>query len=180
MRKGGSKQKGNSFERAIAVKLSNWLTNNVMDNAIWRTDTSGGRSTINIKKNNINSVVKDNIGDLKQVVGIDKFNNLDTFFKTFFIELKIGYRGTFIFNLPLNKDLKYIIDKCIEQSKIIQKCFCLIIKQDRKKEMIVTNYNFNMNEDFLTIKYNQLVLRVYLLDDILKYNLEDLMIRCMM
>jgi len=175
VRSGGGKQKGNAFERTISVKLSKWLTENIMDNAIWRTDTSGGRSTTNIKRNNINEVVKDNIGDLKQVAGIDKFPDLDLFFITFFVELKIGYGDAFTFTLPLNKTLREIIDKCIEQSKIVSKDFCLIVKPDRRKEMLITQKFININfENMITFKYNNRTFFVYLLDDIIKFKFKDL------
>lgn len=53
MRPGGGKNKGNSFEREICVKLSLWLTNGVSKDCLWRTAVSGGRATVARKRGDI-------------------------------------------------------------------------------------------------------------------------------
>jgi hypothetical protein len=175
LKKGSGKQKGNSFERLIATKLSLWLTDNKANDTIWRTDTSGGRSTINLKKNNITDVVKNNIGDLKQVLEKNIFKNLDEFFNIFFVELKIGYSDVFLFYLPLNKTFLEIVDKCIEQSKINNKFISLIVKPDRKKEMFITNYKFNVEfKNNLSFKHKEQNFYIYVLEDLISINFERL------
>ncbi len=46
MRKGGSKQKGGSFERKIAVELSKWISSGEREDLLWRSSMSGGRATV--------------------------------------------------------------------------------------------------------------------------------------
>ncbi len=46
MRKGGSKQKGASFERDICTQLSRWMSNSERDDLYWRSAMSGGRTTV--------------------------------------------------------------------------------------------------------------------------------------
>lgn len=46
MRKGGSKSKGNSFERDICRELSKWVSCGEREDCYWRSSLSGGKATI--------------------------------------------------------------------------------------------------------------------------------------
>ena len=50
MRKGGSKSKGNSFERFVCKSLSLWITNGKKADCLWRSAISGGRATVARKR----------------------------------------------------------------------------------------------------------------------------------
>ena len=49
MRAGGGKSKGASFERAICVALSLWVSKGKREDAFWRSAMSGGRATVRRK-----------------------------------------------------------------------------------------------------------------------------------
>lgn len=170
-----SKNKGNSFERDIARKLSLWLTDNKNDNCIWRSQTSGGRSTIRGRKGLNDSVTKKNVGDLIQTLDKGIYSNLDLFFNNFFVEIKKGYNDTFNFYPNFNKGLEKIIQQCIDNKNISNCSFFLIVKPDRKDILILTDKK-------LSIKY-KLVLNIldidiycYLYKDVINVDFKNLTI----
>lgn len=50
------KQKGGSYEREIAKKLSLWVTNSASDDIFWRSAMSGGRGTLGKSKNAVGDI----------------------------------------------------------------------------------------------------------------------------
>lgn len=50
MKRGGSKQKGASFEREVCKTLSLWVSDGTAEDLFWRSAMSGGRSTVAAKK----------------------------------------------------------------------------------------------------------------------------------
>lgn len=50
MRTGGGHAKGASWERALCVKLSLWITGGVKQDCLWRSAMSGGRATVARKR----------------------------------------------------------------------------------------------------------------------------------
>lgn len=80
MRKGGGKQKGASFEREVAKKLSIWCSYGQREDCLWRSAMSGGRATVAKKAGKI---LDAQAGDLSAVneAGQPLISN-------FYIELK--------------------------------------------------------------------------------------------
>ena len=176
------KNKGNSFERFMSKKLSLWLTDGQSDNVVWRTDTSGGRSTVKIKHEKMDSVVSANIGDLKRVSVLGEYPAVDLFFNRFMVELKCGYSNAFEMYPPLSKIFETIIDKAIKDSFNANKRLALIVKSDRKKILFISDYLFKNEKgrffyiiSILTDYPAKRNLYVYLLDDLLKYKFLDLL-----
>lgn len=83
MKKGGGGQKGSSFERKIAKKLSLWWTDNQRDDIFWRTSGSGARATSRSKKNKKTAY---EYGDITFTDPIGK-----SLIDLFLIECKKGY-----------------------------------------------------------------------------------------
>lgn len=83
MRKGGSKQKGGSFERGIAVALSKWLSYEKREDLLWRSSMSGGRATIARKRG---KELQTQAGDLSAI-----HPSGQPFLNKFYLELK-NYR----------------------------------------------------------------------------------------
>jgi len=81
MRKGGGKQKGNQFEREVAVSLSRWVSDGVQDDIFWRSATSGGRATW--AKSRTGNTLKNQVGDLSYIDSLGK-----KFIDTFAVEIK--------------------------------------------------------------------------------------------
>ena len=75
MKAGGGKQKGSAFEREIAKKLSEWLSNGERDDLLWRSSMSGGRATIGLK---LGKQRKAQAGDLSPIDAAAQ-NFTDTF-----------------------------------------------------------------------------------------------------
>ena len=50
MRKGGGKEKGSAYERAICKRLSLYVSKGKRDDLFWRSAMSGGRATLQAKK----------------------------------------------------------------------------------------------------------------------------------
>jgi len=54
MKKGGGKQKGAAFERAVCEDLSLWVSHGKRDDLFWRSAMSGGRATVKHKTGKAN------------------------------------------------------------------------------------------------------------------------------
>ena len=176
MKKGNGKSKGNNFERNISRKLSLWLTNNESDNMVWRTDTSGGRSTIKMKQNKMDDVIRDNIGDLKKVCERGKYEFIDMFFDKFLVELKCGYGNTFDFYPPFNKGLIHILYKSKKEAFDANKCLFLVVKADRKKILVISDFQFCI-ESKLEIHIDIDFYYIYLLDELIEHNLKSIIFK---
>lgn len=163
-----TKNKGNSYERSISKLLSLWLSDNKSDNIIWRTDTSGGRSTHKLKQGKLDNNIINNIGDIKLVINKGEYLRADTFFDNFVVELKKGYNNIFDFYLPLKKGFLDILDKCIDSKRIANKYVFLLVKADRKKDLVITDYRFNIDCDRVIFVYKHVEYNMYLLESLLK------------
>ena len=67
MKSGGSKSKGSSFEREIAVKLSLWISFGKRKDVFWRSSMSGGRATVAL---NSGLQLKSQAGDVSAIAAI--------------------------------------------------------------------------------------------------------------
>jgi len=164
MKKGGSKNKGNAFEREVAKKLSLWLTDNVLSDAVWRSDTSGGRSTLRIKKGEKKTQnMIDNAGDLKSVIPQGQYDNLDRFFNQFCVELK--FYKEINMRIPLKGHLVKFFDQCLQQQAQTQKDIFLVVKSNRKKTLIFTSIYIKCGNRLSLYIYKDKGFHCYLLDD---------------
>lgn len=164
------KNKGNTFERLTAEKLSLWLTNGKEKRAAWRTDTSGGAATVWSKKKQEARYVKANMGDIKKVAESGLYPDLDTFFDTFVVECK-HYRQI-EFYPPFNKILIKFLDTCILERDTTGKKAVLILKANNRQILYcqeATDYTPNA-KPYFSITYKSLVLNIYLFDEIVKEN----------
>ena len=133
MKKVNGKQKGSSFERTIAKKLSLYLTDNERDDTIWRSISSGAFAT-NRKKKGLKS--ENQTGDLTSISEESKL-----FFEVFSIECK-SYKKIDLYHLidntsNLEKWYKKLYEDTIENDP--KKSPLLIFKQDFKPVMCVCN-----------------------------------------
>lgn len=158
------KAKGSEFERKISKLLSFYLTDNITDSAIWRTDTSGARATINSKKGK--NFLIENVGDIKRVEEKNKYPKLDLFFDTFMVELKfyksIDYRP------PLKGKLKDFFNQVIEGKNITGKKIFLLIKENRKEEIVFSDIVFINIPILMTYYFNNIVFHCYSFSSILE------------
>lgn len=130
-------KKGSQFERDIAKKLSLWWTKDVRDDIFWRTSQSGGRATTRAKKG---KTTANSEGDLCAIDPIGQ-----PLMDRFVIELKKGYNKDSLIDLvdsPVGKQVGMYpkwIKKVKEQAEKDRKQWLLIVKKDRRKELIVFN-----------------------------------------
>jgi hypothetical protein len=64
MRKGGSKQKGSAFERLVCKQLSLLISKGRRTDLFWRSAMSGGRATLELKKDVLNQT---QAGDISSI-----------------------------------------------------------------------------------------------------------------
>lgn len=131
---GNPKTKGGDFERKIAKKLSLWFTNGERDDIFWRTQSSGGRFTQRAK-NNQNT--ENQGGDITFTDPIGK--PLIDFWN---LELKKGYSKTNLLNhIDSNKNTEFesLWNQCLNDADKCNKEPMLILKRDRKKEVVFIN-----------------------------------------
>lgn len=169
-----SKNKGNTFERDVAEKLSLWLTDQKEKRAAWRSDTSGGAATIWSKKKQEERYVKANAGDIRQIMEKGVYPKLDDFFDNFVVECK-AYKNI-EFYPPFNKTLQSFFEACIKEQQITHKHPVLILKANNKKQLfcIAPNEVFKPKANkLMTLYHKDLTLDVYLLDDVLSSNEHD-------
>lgn len=128
MRKGGGKQKGNSFEREVAVALSIWLSDGQKSDCLWRSATSGGRATVAMKRG---KKLSNQVGDLSS---IDPLSS--KFINSFAIEIKfyadLDYKGL----ITGRGKLLEFWTEIRKQSKTHGKHPLLIAKQNRMPAVI--------------------------------------------
>ena len=135
-------QKGFSYEREIAKKLSLWLTQGKRDDVLWRTEGSGGRSTQEAKKGHylLNSYGDIGVKDPSCQEAVD-------FISKVLIECKRGY-STRIDGLKLidnpskNHILKQWWNKAvIEMKECGRQYVWIIIKRNRNKSILMSSYS---------------------------------------
>lgn len=142
------KNKGNSFERLIAKKLSLWWSFGKNDFVIWRTHSSGAMGSLFNKKNIKHSQA---IGDL---MSIEKCDLLDYFV----FELKFYKEFSFLDMLLSLKKNKLILFwlKIKEEALKIDKIPVLIFKTNFKPIFIIINTDlFDNKMNILNISLNK-------------------------
>ena len=121
------KSKGGSFERRIAVELSQWWSDCHRDDLFWRTASSGGRATQRKKKGK-------QTGDSGDIASTDPFSTAMT--KVFSIELKCGYNSNtldVLLRTPDKSGLTSFFNQAVEsQSQSNARSWLVIHKIDRK------------------------------------------------
>lgn len=129
MKSGGGKNKGNSFEREMAVELSLWLTHGTDKNVLWRTASSGALATQHAKAGRS---VSNQVGDLNAIApeGFKLTNK-------YIIELKF-YKDLELQNLiyETNNGLPKFWETLLLDSKRYNKHPMLIAKQNRFQEIV--------------------------------------------
>lgn len=130
------KRKGNRYERDMSRRLSLWLSDGDRDDLIWRTHNSGGRFTARLKNK---KKTEGQDGDLTATCdGISS-----EFLKLFSIELK-SYKDINIWGL-ITGSKTGILEfwrQAKKQAKACNKEPLLILKQDHRPELILSNDAF--------------------------------------
>jgi len=141
---GNSKNKGNTFERAICKELSLWWSNGTNDNVFWRTASSGGRATQRGKKGKTTS---NQGGDITFTDAVG-----EPFISMFSIEVKKGYPSYELQRiLDKSENTKpSILEQWIQQAKKSHESarshsWALIAKKDRAQTLI-----YLPHRDYLT------------------------------
>lgn len=128
MKKGGGKDKGSSFEREIARKLSLWWTDGVRDDVFYRSQSSGARFTNRAKSK------KDTAYQSGDITFSDPIG--EPLCKKFSFELKTGYGTWDLLEMidSHNKQPMLIAfwDQCKEDATKSGKEPILIFKRNRK------------------------------------------------
>lgn len=134
-----SKQKGSSFERDICKKLSLWWTNDKRDDVLWRSASSGGRSTQRSKKGKSTA---NSAGDISALDPIAQ-NLLDCFS----FELKSGYDKTESLSLLDTPDSNNppMLVKWIQQAEESKqmagsKSWVIIFRRTRRLPVVILPY----------------------------------------
>jgi len=122
-----SKNKGGNWERKIAKQLSLWISNGKDDSWVWRTASSGGRSTQR-SKNGLTTA-----GGSGDLTFTD--SRAEHFFNIFSVELKCGYQETNpLMEIDSNSKthpFRENLQQAINDAKLSNKEPMLIIKRDR-------------------------------------------------
>ena len=134
----GNKSKGSTFERGIAVKISEWWTSGKRSDIYWRSQTSGARATIRHKKN------KETFGQAGDIQAVDPIGQ--PLMDVFTIELKKGYSEQSFFNMMEMKPTsaqqmweKFYLQVTGDMKKAKAVSWLLIWQRDRKEPMIYTS-----------------------------------------
>lgn len=133
MRKGGSKQKGSSFERAICKDLSLWVTAGAQPDVFWRSAMSGGRATVAHRKGGLVRQA----GDICAVEeeGIE-------FCRQWYCECKhVKYLGLESFFIKQTGDLHKFWKKAVEEAAKYKRDVMLIALQNRWPVLVITKHN---------------------------------------
>jgi len=127
-----SKSKGNTFERKVATILNKRFDTNDFS----RTPGSGAFATTHKLPEHLMI-----FGDL---ITPKEFK--------FIIEAKKGYNRETLISLFNNKSiLRGMIDQAERDSERAKKKFLLIISQDRQKEVVISNFNFEIKSKSITL-----------------------------
>lgn len=125
--------KGSAFERKISKQLSLWWTKGERDDVFWRSQQSGGRATI---RKRAGKTTSNQEGD---ITAMDVCGEI--LVRSICIELKRGYPGFSIEDIIMRKAQKPIlfsfIQQCERELTGTRRYWWLIVKQDRKEEIIL-------------------------------------------
>lgn len=132
------KIKGGEYERKISKKLSMWLSSGERDDLFWRTSGSGSRHTIRYKKN---LTTEGQAGDVTYTCsGIS-----EEFIKVFCMEIKF-YKDINLWSV-ITKSKSGLLDfwdQTYEKAKQVGKTPILIVKENYKPALFISNESFNM------------------------------------
>lgn len=135
MRKGGSKEKGSSFERKICKRLSLWLSYGTRDDLFWRSAMSGGRATLAFKRGG------SNITQAGDITAIDELGmRLSNLFTVECKSYKDLYLGDLIFERRADGLVSHWRRAC-EDAERADKQPVLIAKQNFYPEILCTTYS---------------------------------------
>ena len=159
MRKGGGKQKGNSFERDCCKKLSRWITNGKRDDCFWRSSLSGGRATVAKKAG---KEVRQS-GDIT-AVSPEGHSLTDRFFIEckFYSDLQIDS-----FLLQYKGNLARFWTHCVKQAKQHERSPMLIARQNHKPALVIVNWLIQVC-DLKPLIVTSAGIEIYMLEDVLK------------
>lgn len=163
-----SKAKGNSFERDVCRKLSEWLTGKTDELICWRSASSGATSTINFKLKKNKLLANKHAGDIVSIVEKGVYEKVDTFFNNHTVECK-HYKEV-DFYPPFNGSIRSFFESCIEEKGHTGKSPVLIVKGNNRK---VLYFEEVMDEDEtllypITIRHKDMILHGMLFDDKIK------------
>ncbi len=153
MRKGGGKQKGNSFERECCRILSLWWSEGKRDDVFYRSQSSGGRATVRANRG---------VTTVNQYGDISASDNEGLMFTRFVtVEIKRGYNTStpydFIDKLDSSGPTKFEewFDQAeADRKKADAKIWWLITKRDRKQTMLyVWNWSY---KDIIAVQFPRL------------------------
>ena len=175
MGRNNSKNKGSSFERKTAKDLSLWSSYNKDDDVFYRSQSSGARFT---SRQKVNLTTENQHGD------ICASNDKGIWFtKIFFIECK-HYTELNLWSLITKNKSGNIVkwwDKAVKESKSISKIPILIIKQNNKPTLLMTDNNLRHYLTYFTRNYQMSIkfdnlpeAYIYLFEDFLKIDPESL------
>lgn len=136
---GGGSLKGSNFEREIGYMLSKWISNGSSDDLICRAGGSGASFT---------TYKRGTAGDLKALDG-----RAQPFFDRYVIECKHWqdldyYLHSFLLG---EKDLYEAMLKVKTQAASQGKSFMLIVKQNRRPELIITPLHFSCDPHWVKL-----------------------------
>jgi hypothetical protein len=164
------KSKGSQFERDISKKLSLWFSNNKRDDLFWRSQNSGGRWTTRFQKQ------KKTIGQSGDIASTTE--ETFSFIEKFYIECK-AYKDINIWSLFKRENkgnIKTWWNKAKKQAKSENKIVWLILKQNNKPIIVVTDFDLskiNNNLDIICkFKHKKDNLNIYLFEELLKSDIE--------
>jgi len=129
--------KGGVFERAIAVKLSTWWSNDTADDWFWRSQASGARATVRGK---VGKTTANAAGDISACCP-----EADALLRLMSLELKRGYNAISIQDM-LDKpgkmaQLEEFMQQAIKSAYLAGTPFwALVLKRDRRNELVVLNH----------------------------------------
>lgn len=137
----GKSGKGSSFEREICKRLSLWWSNGADDDIFWRTSGSGARATTRSKQR------KATFGQNGDVQATNPIGQ--PLIDLCSIELKRGYSGHTIADMldcadgTKPQQYELFIQQAIKGSHNAKsKTWMLIVKRDRKKELVIVPFSF--------------------------------------
>lgn len=133
MRPGGGHSKGAAYERAIAQKLSLWITHGKIADGLWRTSMSGGRATIALRRGE----KLQQVGDLAAIR-----LELHTFTSKHYIECKhVRSLDIESFILTGKGSLATFWRTALKESLAHDARFPVIVaKQNRTPDIVLTGY----------------------------------------
>lgn len=132
MNSAASKEKGSSFERACATRLSMWVSDMQRDDVFWRSAMSGGRYTVRSRSES-KADFSAHSGDL---VATHPLGNL--LIALFVVECKF-WRSLSLEPLFFDRkcDLRTAWEKVVEEAQQGNKCPMMLAKQNQRPELML-------------------------------------------